>query len=575
MFNKKLLLFAYIPLLSLFSSNAYALAVFLEEWRERYPGREISDINCQVCHIGREGGSPWNAYGQDIREALAAMPVLERNIAQAFIEVESLNSDDDEPEVSNIEEINNDTQPGWRPGRVNNAFDRNGFNIGVFNQPITVDPISETILTESYPLEMIEIATGFTSPVGGVVGPTAALRDQFFILDQIGVIWRVDVNTGEKSIYIDIADRLISLGVFNPGGYDERGLLGFAFHPKFVSNGLLYLYLSEPVTGAPDFTTLDSNATADHQSVVLELSIANVSAISGLAEIDAIRELLRIDQPQFNHNGGALIFDSKDYLYISLGDGGNADDQGLGHGDFGNGSDPSNPLGSILRIDPLGNNSSNGAYGIPSDNPFIGQDGFLNEIYAYGFRNPWKLSFDQNGDLYAADVGQNDIEEINLVEKGQHYGWPIREGGFFFDNNGEFSGILTTQIPPNFPPVNLIDPLLQYDHDEGISVAGGFVYRGSRNPTLKGQYIFGESFERRIFVGNLNSGEVTAMSLEPGIFIYSFMQDSLGELYFMGNETAETSGSTGKLIKLQSTFMQEDFCFPIVAKNKSVSVVCL
>jgi len=178
---------------------------------------------------------------------------------------------------------------------------------------------------------------------------------------------------------------------------------------------------------------------------------------------------MRLDQPQFNHNGGALLFDASGYLLIALGDGGGADDQGIGHGAMGNGANPTNPYGSILRIDPLASSASGRAYGIPLDNPFLGDSMRLDEIYAYGFRNPWKMSLNQSGQLIVADVGQNDVEEVNLVESGKHYGWRIREGSFYFDPNGEFSGIISSLPPDEFPTEILQDPVFEYDHDDRAS----------------------------------------------------------------------------------------------------------
>jgi len=166
-------------------------------------------------------------------------------------------------------------------------------------------------------------------------------------------------------------------------------------------------------------------------------------------------------------------------LYIALGDGGGADDRDgqnfidgpmIGHGADGNGQNPSNPLGSLLRIDPLGNNSSNGKYGIPADNPFVGSDTILPETYAYGFRNPFRFSFDSlTGALVLADVGQNDIEEVNLVQPGGNYGWGLKEGSFRFEPNGNDAGFVTDGTVAG----NLIDPVIQYDHDEGTAIIGG------------------------------------------------------------------------------------------------------
>ncbi|WP_143760152.1 PQQ-dependent sugar dehydrogenase, partial [Colwellia marinimaniae] len=147
----------------------------------------------------------------------------------------------------------------------------------------------------------------------------------------------------------------------------------------------------------------------------------------------------------------------------------------VGHGTMGNGQNMDNPLGAILRIDPMGSNSGNGAYGIPASNPFVGEAG-LDEIYAYGLRNPYRLSFDSmTGTLYAADVGQNDIEEVNVIISGGNYGWNMREGSFGFFPNGNNGGYVFEQADN----MGTIDPMVEYDHDEGIAIIGGFVYRGS------------------------------------------------------------------------------------------------
>lgn len=569
--NCEILLF----LIFLMPFKVSALPTFVEDWRAEYPSSSSIDEVCQLCHVQSEGGDPWNAYGRDIRNEFNKLDVLTRSIEQAFREVELLNSDGDVDGISNIEEINSGEQPGWRDGQVNLAYDRNDNVVAVLFPPTTVDPFREKLPVIDFPVEFNQVATGFTSPLAGVVSPVADMSDKLFIVDQIGVIWALDLTNGEKNKYLDVSNKLLELGAFETGGYDERGLLGFAFHPQFSANGLAYLYLSVVANDSPDFSTLNELEQADHQSLLLELTISNPNESMAIANVVSERELIRLDQPQFNHNGGDLKFDQQGLLYIAFGDGGNADDQGVGHGEEGNGGDPSNPLGSIFRIDPLGRNSSNGQYGIPEDNPFINASDRLDEIFAYGFRNPWRMSFDNDGQLYVADVGQGDVEEINRVERGMHYGWPLRQGGFFFDQNGEFSGVLTGEFPTNLPSETLIDPLFQYDHDEGISVSGGYVYRGRDNRTLRGKYIFAD-FQKRLFVGDISTGSLDAVNLSPDIFIYSLAEDANSELYIMGNSTASTSGDGGVVLKLSSTLppTEDEFCVPIRSKNEKISVVC-
>jgi glucose/arabinose dehydrogenase len=266
--------------------------------------------------------------------------------------------------------------------------------------------------------------------------------------------------------------------------------------------------------------------------------------------------LLRIDEPQFNHDGGALNFGPDGMLFISLGDGGAADDQAPGHGASGNGQDPSNVLGTILRIDPDGDDSANGQYGIPVDNPLLGVPGVVPEIYAFGFRNPFRFSFDSlTGDLYAGDVGQNHIEEVDLVEPGGNYGWNLKEGSFFFEGNGMNDGTVTNVDPG--VPATLVEPLAEYDHDEGIAIIGGFVYRGNAVAALAGRYLFGDFGSFAADSGPLyylDAGN-TIREFDAGPLpaaILGFAQDANGEVYVLTNTTGTPFGATGRVQRIDA-----------------------
>ncbi len=321
---------------------------------------------------------------------------------------------------------------------------------------------------------------------------------------------------------------LPTLGLFGTqdpfGDYDERGLLGLAFHPDFNNSGTggfgkFYTHTSEDASGTADFTiSLPGGVEPDHQGVIREWTFD--PTLDVIAASTVSRELIRVDQPQFNHNGGALVFGPDSQLYLGFGDGGAARDIGDGHSTTGNGQNSTTIHGSILRIDPLGNDSANGNYGIPTDNPFVNDASFQNEIYAYGLRNPFQFDFDVNpvdgsvggdysGDLIVADVGQNNIEEVDIVSSGDNLGWNFKEGSFFYD--AEANAVSETpwagiDLPTGFDPV---DPSLEYDHDEGLSVVGGYIYRGSEIPKLYGKYVFGDFsgdfFDPtgRMFVGDL------------------------------------------------------------------------
>jgi len=343
----------------------------------------------------------------------------------------------------------------------------------------------------------------------------------------------------------------VQLGIDGPGTFDERGLLGVAFAPDYSTSGLLYTYTSEPAAGEADFSTIPAGESANHQSVVTEWRVPDPAVAGSVVDPTTARELLRLDEPQFNHNGGAVNFGPDGRLYISIGDGGQADDEGTGHGPDGNGQDTTTVLGKLIRIDPLGDNSANGRYGIPADNPFVDDAESLGEIFAYGFRNPFRFSFDmQTGDLWLADVGQNDIEEVNLVEAGGNFGWNVKEGTFFFDPNGDGDGFVTAFASGAVPP-DLIDPVAQYDHDEGIAVIGGFVYRGDAIAALQGRYVFADLFGRVFHLDE--NDEIREFSFQDGdlqLSILGFGEDGRGNIYLLANTTGVPFESTGMVLRL-------------------------
>jgi glucose/arabinose dehydrogenase len=418
----------------------------------------------------------------------------------------------------------------------------------------TDNPIAQVIETSAIAVDLDEMVSGLVAPVWATTAPGD--NDGLYIVDQAGQIIRLNLLDKSTAVFFDVSSSLVPLGAFGPESFDERGLLGLAFHPNYQSNGLLYTYTSEPASSPPDYSTLPEGATANHQTVIAEWRVNSPLDIRSRVNTGSRRELLRIDQPQFNHNGGNLAFGPDGHLFISLGDGGNADDEGEGHGANGNGGDNTTILGSLLRIDPTGDNSANGHYGIPSDNPLIGLTP-VTEIYASGLRNPYRFSFDrQNGALWLADVGQNSIEEINKVQAGGDYGWNSKEGSFFFQGNGSADGTVTNTDPG--VPAGLIDPVAEYDHDEGIAIVGGFVYRGSAVNKLAGRYIFGDfgSFDAdagRIFHLNANN---TPLVLDVGddtrlpLAILGFGQDSQGEIYVLTNTTGTPFGTTGTVYRL-------------------------
>lgn len=429
------------------------------------------------------------------------------------------------------------------------------------------DPIPEPIPQRGMPIFFETVVSGLTAPLWGTHAP--GLPGTLFVVDQPGIVWAIDLETSLPSIFLDVSDRLVDLGVFGEGTFDERGLLGLAFDPDYASNGLLYTYTSQPVDGEADFSTMPDGIAANHHSVITEFRADDPGNPRAMVDPGTARVLLRFDEPQFNHNAGSLATGPDGMLYIALGDGGGADDRDgqdflgtpiVGHGLSGNGQDAGNPFGAILRIDPSGSNSANGQYGIPDDNPFAGSETNVQEIFAYGFRNPFRMSFDMaTGDLYVGDVGQNDIEEIDIVVSGGNYGWNAKEGSFFFDPNGNEAGFVTDE-DPGVPP-GLIDPIAEYDHDEGIAIIGGFVYRGRDIPSLRGRYIFGDwsrnflTNDGRLFFLNPHDNIVEFRLGDRdtlGLAVHGFAQDAEGEVYLLGNSTGVPFGDTGVVLRLSA-----------------------
>jgi glucose/arabinose dehydrogenase len=418
------------------------------------------------------------------------------------------------------------------------------------------DPIERDIQQGRIQVALQAIATGLVAPTWGISAP--GVPGTLFVVDQAGVLWSINPATGAKTVFLDVSSLLVPLGIGGPGTYDERGFLGIAFHPDYVTNGLLYTYTSEPVQGEDDFPPLPNlTDPLDHQSVVREWRVADPAntAQSGLA-LDGSREVMRIDQPQFNHNGGTMNFGPDGMLYIALGDGGAADDQGSGHSAIGNGQDTTVIHGNFIRVNPVP--SGDRGYTVPADNPFVARAGFLPEIWAYGFRNPFRFSFDMRPPhtLYVGDVGQHHIEEVDIVVKGGNYGWRIKEGAFLFEPAGpDEEGFVTAFSPRR--PAGLIDPIAQYDHDDGVSVIGGFVYHGTAIPAFANRYVFAD-YSRRM---NNEHGRLwylegsrifEALDGPIGNAILGLGQDSTGEMYVLANETGTPFGATGVVYRIVS-----------------------
>ncbi len=413
--------------------------------------------------------------------------------------------------------------------------------------------------------------------------------DRLFVLDSRGGIRLIDGGVASPNIFLNLSG--IPNKVGQPdidlvvGNFGQQGMGGFAFHPDYATPGsdgfgILYTAHSDNQSGkpTPDFPSPGSTV---HHSVITEWRVdpGNPNAV----DVTSRRELLRIGQPFADHNMQQIGFNplsnpgDADYgmMYISMGDGGN-NSPPIPTDPFQGGQNPGTPLGAILRIDPLGNNSTNGNYGIPNDNPFVGdpdlqhtlgidesttpQDETLGEVWAYGLRNPHRFSWDTglNGtaNMFISDIGQASIEEINLGVAGANYGWRDREGTFATD---PFNQNTLNALPGNDGLFGYTYPVAQYDHDEGFAIVGGFVYRGEAISTLQGKYIFGDLVNGRMFYTDVDDMTLGSQATVHELTLFHdgseetllqimgnapradlrFGVDSDGEIYVIAKRTGE------------------------------------
>jgi glucose/arabinose dehydrogenase len=407
------------------------------------------------------------------------------------------------------------------------------------------------------------IAEDFVSPIQVVASHNS---ERLYVVDQIGKVWVIDRNGYKRPTpFLDISSKLVTL---NPA-FDERGLLGLALHPEFKTNGRFFVYYQlPPRAGGPTPGTSWNNLS--------RISEFNVHSDTFRADLNSEKIILEWDDPQFNHNGGTLVFGHDDYLYISIGDGGRANDTGPGHvtdwytvNEGGNAQNiEANFLGKILCIDVDAGNP----YSIPPANPFVNKPG-KDEIFAFGFRNPYRMSFDMEGDhqLIAADAGQVLWEEINIVNKGGNYGWNVKEGLHCFSTAD------SSKVLPSCPSVDdrgkqLLDPVIEINNwqnpagGKATTVIGGYVYRGDNIPEWQGKYIFGTFSQTpatpngELFITTPLGGPGTSWTYEEisleshpddiGYYLRGFGQDNHGEIYLTVSSMLGPQGNTGKVFKL-------------------------
>lgn len=349
-----------------------------------------------------------------------------------------------------------------------------------------VDPCDGVTAVSGADVELESVGAGVDRPVD--IQNAGDGSHRIFVVEQNGRIRYFRDGDNTARTWLDIGDLVTNVG----GLGDETGFLAMAFHPDFGTNGKFYVHY-------------DNNS---EDTVIAEFTVDDPA--DGEPDVESQRIILEVGQPASNHNGGAIHFGPDGYLYIGLGDGGGAGDT------FGNGQNPDTLLAKILRID-VDNPSDGREYGIPGDNPFIGEAP-LDETYVWGLRNPWKWSFDrQTGAMWIADVGQNQLEEIDVASAGDNLGWPCREGFEAYDGcAGDFT-----------------DPVFEYGHSQGVSITGGYVYRGCTFTDLQGQYFFSDftyapssplwSITATGDVGDVWEGNV-------GILVATMGEDERGEI---------------------------------------------
>ncbi len=397
----------------------------------------------------------------------------------------------------------------------------------IFVAGIMMSLFPSYVFAQTQPINENSNPAPLTLKVQQVADNLEALTDIVFpgngdiwVTEQKGKIRLIKNGKLSELPLLDLKSKLIKVN----NGYEERGLLGITLHPKFKSNKKFYVFYSTP-----------STQKSNHTGVLAEYK---VPANSNQIDPNSGRIILTIEEPDGNHNGGCIKFGPDGYLYVSLGDGGGQHDK---HGESGNGQNLDTWLGKILRIDI----NTNFGYNVPKNNPFVGRRDVKPEIWAYGFRNIWRFSFDKaSGQLFAGEVGQDTWEEVDIVKKGANYGWRIVEGTHCHNpaTGCDIKGITM--------------PITEYNHREGVSVTGGYVYNGKQVPVLKSKYLFADWTGPVFYLQKAGAiwqrGKVTLQEFPQNSKITGFGEDQAGELYVLTNPDTgpgNTNGSVYKIVK--------------------------
>ena len=484
---------------SIISTDAQAIA----------HGEELFQSNCTACHNFRQQAIGPNLAGVTTDREVDWLVQFIHNAPEMI--------DRGDPQATALYQEYQQYMPAFTTldsteitdiiSYMHTYADQAATNLAVSDTGGLADPIPEKIQQSLLTLVLEEVttapATREESPLARinkllmVPSPSPGSSERMFIHDLNGLLY--EVNQGRWQVFLDIGDKKPDF-ITQPGL--GTGLGSFAFHPDFTKNGLFYTTHTEQPDAAPaDFAYHDS-IPVTLQWVLTEwrMKDPNAPAFQGTS-----REMLRANMVAGIHGMQELTFnptakpDDEDYglLYLSIGDGGSTLE---GYPELCH--DQGKVWGTIIRIDPLGKNSQNGQYGIPASNPFADRSQHpeaLPEVWAYGFRNPHRISWDTAGDhkMLISGIGQKNAEELNLGVAGADYGWCIREGTFMIDPDGDVN--VAYPLPANDATLGYTYPVAQYDHDEGRAISGGYVYRGQQIPALQGKYIFGDIVTGRLF----------------------------------------------------------------------------
>ena len=368
---------------------------------------------------------------------------------------------------------------------------------------VTPVPIDESALAQATAVAIQPVTQITLAPISdGFIRPVAlahAYDGRLFIAEQAGHIRIVENGDLLSEPFLDIQHKVGN----DPNNiWDEQGLLGLAFHPQFQENGLFFVNYTNENDGSTILAHYQVDAADPNKANLLSESI-----------------MINLGQPYQDHNAGHLQFDRDGFLYMAAGDGGEWGDP------HGNGQNPHTLLGSILRLHV----DANDTYAVPSTNPFVGDNEKRGEVWAYGLRNPWRFSFDRlTGDVYIADVGQADWEELNYLPArepgGANFGWDVVEGPICYDAE-------------TCDRSQFVEPIVTYDHSTGCAIVGGFVYRGQQYPELAGNYFFADFCQNIIWSLVNNNGEWLQNEVYQGdVRVSSFGEDVNGELYVLDHQ---------------------------------------